>query len=74
MLNEHVTLHRSRFPADVQTGDTFDVQVRILVRRIEAELVDVSGFDPAGETQALVGETEVESVVLHVDPLHPLEG
>jgi hypothetical protein len=64
MASEYLTLKRDRFPADLQVGHEFRICVKVMVRKIEAEEIDISGFD---EFQQIAhGETDVESSVLRV--------
>lgn len=68
---DHVTLERRRLPVNLTIGDELELRIRVKVRRIEADEIDVSGFDPHGASAILHGDVYVESTILRVETLEP---
>lgn len=73
---DHVTLERSRFrqlEGAVAIGQELELTIRGRVRRIEADQIDVSGFDPEGGRAVLEGDVFVELSVVRVSVELPVD-
>lgn len=71
METESVVLERDRLPGGIAVGTELDIRLRGRVRRIEAEHIDVTGFDGRRAIAVLEGRVFVEFTVLDVAAYTP---
>jgi hypothetical protein len=68
VTTDHLILDSSRLPATIRVGDHVELKIRAHVRRIEAEEIDVGGYDADGANAVLHGQTEVELTIESIGP------
>jgi len=68
VTSDKLILDSGRLPATIRVGDHIELKLRAHVRRIEAEEVDVTGFDPTGGSALLHGQVEVELSIEDIGP------
>jgi hypothetical protein len=64
METDRLVLIASRLPDSVAVGDELYIRVKGRVRRIEADQIDVTAFEPDGARALLEGEVYVEFSIL----------
>ena len=68
MTTDKLILDSSRLPASIRVGDHVDLKLRAHVRRIEAEEIDVRGYDPDDANAVVPGTVEVELAIESIGP------
>jgi len=68
VTSDKLILDSSRLPATIRVGDHVSLKLTAHVRRIEAEEIDITGFDPSGAFSVLHGQVEVELTIEEIGP------
>ena len=68
VTSDKLILDSGRLPQNIRVGDHIDLKLRAHVRRIEAEEIDVRGYDANGANAVVHGQIEVELSIEDIGP------